>query len=740
MFSRPFNRWVIWILIIATVMRLGFLVFGEVLPVMWDARKYVAGGIGLLSYIYPPTDTDIPDEYVDRQQFRELYDKKIQGERIEWLSYKPHTLTEAKEEIYFSGPLYPAVLATIFMIAPANDFTIVRLFGVFLDLLCNLLIMLIGIRLIGRTPALVAGLMYAIYFPFILSSTMLLLETSTSFLILLTIYLFIRASENYKHKYLILAGITTGLLLLNKPTATLLVIPLLAGFYFYVRAHWQNKIFVSRILWYLAPFGLITAVWLTITSIHFGQIAIRDPNYSGANLRQSTSIIYEGYDLDMVEKDFWTRSIAGDILDDPIGYGGLLIKKFDRLWRRPFNDFKKEFIIPYEVNEGHHLVLVIFGLMGLLLLMRLDFRLAAWLLFIIGYYTVIHLVFHSISRYNFNAMPMVLLAGAYMIALIWDSFVNYPMKSKVMILSSLFILVLSITIGTNWIQILFNSELNQLTVIITILIKIILFLSGLLLLTKVVKYESYPIGRSLMILGCLVIVAPLMASHTLSRDNWAEFKTQIDSTDIKAGTRIYISNLVKIRNGDSWDLVIDLNSGRNRSNSFNVKVGNENIKLVGGKEPLQKMFYPKPTYLYYSKFIPMGIEEYRQYAIIPIQNQFIMQELIKSGYLDISISINEEFNEPNNYVNLWGNYSTDEDSVFIPAVRFVSIERFVHQNDPRIRYPVKYASDSTISYYINQSDNIAENSIDLSSSPGIQTGRYNIFLMLFRKDGEFVVY
>ncbi len=51
-------------------MRVGFLMFGEVLPVMWDARKYVAGGIGLLSYIYPSEDPT--DENNDRQQFKQV--------------------------------------------------------------------------------------------------------------------------------------------------------------------------------------------------------------------------------------------------------------------------------------------------------------------------------------------------------------------------------------------------------------------------------------------------------------------------------------------------------------------------------------------------------------------------------------------------------------------------------------------------------------------------------------------
>ncbi|MFH2050062.1 MAG: hypothetical protein ABIJ12_11505, partial [bacterium] len=283
-----------------------------------------------------------------------------------------------------------------------------------------------------------------------------------------------------------------------------------------------------------------------------------------------------------------------------------------------------------------------------------------------------------------------------------------------------------------------NIGLSKIVVIIITLVKIIFFIAGLWLLAKSLKYENHPVGRNILVFGSTLVVALVIASNALSRDNWAEFKTQIISSDVQAGTKIYISDLAKKQDGDSWGIVIDLNSGADRKNSFNVKVGDEEVKLVGGKGILLDMFYPKPTYFYYSEYIPIGIEEYRQYAIIPAQEHFIWQMLDKNGYLDISVSINDDLNEPNNFINLWGRLSNNSDSTFIPGIRFVSIERFVHQNDPRIRYPVKFASDSAFSYYINPSGKINEN--DLSPSPGIQTGRYNIFLILFKKDGDFIVY
>ncbi|MFQ5454223.1 MAG: hypothetical protein ACE5D6_08565, partial [Candidatus Zixiibacteriota bacterium] len=94
----------------------------------------------------------------------------------------------------------------------------------------------------------------------------------------------------------------------------------------------------------------------------------------------------------------------------------------------------------------------------------------------------------------------------------------------------------------------------------------------------------------------------------------------------------------------------------------------------------------------------------------------------------------------NNFINIYGNSHISDTINYLPSVKYTSIERYVHKNDPRIRYPVKYLSDSTISYYIKRNSNDITLSNDLSPLPGIQSGRYNMFLMHFMPDGSFLVY
>ncbi|RKX28124.1 MAG: hypothetical protein DRP47_05190, partial [Candidatus Zixiibacteriota bacterium] len=673
-----------------------------------------------------------------------FYDKYIQGEKIEWLSYAPHTLTQAREELFISGPLYPFLLAIIFWLAPLADFTFVRILGILFDLGANLLLMIVGIRLVGRLPALLAGLAYAVYFPFVLSSTLVLLDTSTIFWMLLTLYLLIRATEGNSRAYLFWAGVVSGLLTLNKPTAMLLAIPLIAGLYFYVRKKWPPALFIKRMLWYAAPLAVIVAGWVTVTSVHYGQLAVRNPSYAASNLRQSTSIEFEGYDLDIVEDDFWSRSITKDIIADPIGFVGLIVKKFDRMWRRPYNDFKRSLVLPWQADEVMHLILVFFGLAGLLLLSRLEFGLVAWLVFIIGYYTVIHLVFHSNSRYNLNAMPLVFLAAGHFVALLWSSWQQDTVNKGWRLAGALVLLLAAWQFKPDWVNAVFNTGVSHGMVIACLVLKSGLLSLGLLLLGKILVYDGCPRGRLLLILGSTAVICVTGWTMTLARNNWSEFECRLTNPHQVAGTRLYISELPVAKDGEIFAVAVDINTDYGPDATFVLSAGSTEQRLSWEDIRLKKMFYPKPVYQHYAYLIPLGAEAFRQYVIMPVADSLIREYLDRYGYLDIKISLEHDNETDNGWLSLWGNYSCPNDSQYIPGIRFTSInatsiERFIHEEDPRIHYPVKCLSDSTISYYISNDQDIATGK-DLSPTPGVQLGRYNMFLLYIKPDSDFLIY
>ena len=734
-----YKRLVYVILIVAVIMRFGFLLSLKVLPVMWDARLYASAALGLISYVDTPHDEVSDSEEEGRAQFLAYHDEYINGEQIEWLSYKPPTLSEARELIFLGGPLYPATLAIVFSLAPVEDFTVARILGILMDLFSTILVIGIGYRLIGRSAALVAGALYAVYFPFTLTSTMLLLETSTAFYTLLSVYLLLRAVEDDHRKQYIFAGIVAGLLILNKPTAALLFIPLGFGLFLYGWKQRPTPTVVNRVLLFTAPALIFFVGWISVTSAQYGQLTLSDPEYSSANLKSSSSVKWEGYDLDRVEDDFQSRTLWGEVSGDPVGFIVLLAKKFDRLWTQPYNDFRRSIFLPAKFFDWLHIVVVVSGMIGLLVLMLQAPRSVIWPWMVILYYTAVHLVFHSVSRYNFVAMPFLIFGAAWLIWEIGWRFTQGRSRPKYRIVLALILLVAAWLIDHGWVNASLGAGLSAALVLVSIAVRFILLATGVWILLCAIELKSKT-GRFLVTLAVVLFTVVPLATSTFARDAWSEFRCTIEDPGVKAGTRIYISVPPTVAADELLAAVIDMNSGPRRKNTFSVWLNSDSTEFVQAQQPLRSLFYPKPTYRFYSLLIPIEIEQFRQYVHIPLDANRIISSIDSLGYVDLAVAINARFAEENNFVSIYGAFPTSDSAAYIPSMRFTSIERFVERRDPRIRYWVEFFSDSAKSYYIPRDAGQYPENRDLSPSPGYQYGRYNMYLIHYKPDGSFDVY
>lgn len=735
-YDSGFRRWIYLILILAAVLRFGFLMSGDVLPVMWDARRYVSAAVALLSYVDTSGPETAQDDRVDRYAFKHYYEKYIQGEKIDWQYYTPHSLTQARDDLFFSGPLYPSMLAAIFYLAPAADFTFARILGIIFDLLSVWLILLVALRLVGRRAAIVSGLLYALYFPFIQTSTMLLLETSTNFFLLLGIFLLMRGVETERRRYLIATGIICGLLVMHKPTAMLLIGPLVLGFYFYTRDDSSTRQFLKRLMLIALPAGIMFCSWLTVASFKYDQLALRDPSYARANLRQSSSIAYEGYDLDIVEEDFNSRPIYGDLFGQASGYAGLFAKKFERLWSRPYNDFKRTFLLPNVAVEWLHTFMIVFGFIGMIMLMFRSRPQAGWPVAICAYYTAIHLVFHSINRYSFNALPMVIICAAGCSVLLYDSLTSGAKRSRVMVIVGLALLSIGTVIQPTWMAVLFGSGLSLGIVIATLILKTLLWLVALFALGTVLLSTRRHWQRYLFTASVCAVFVIFSWTPLLSRDGWAEFSCRLESPDATVGRRIYMTGLSDDQVNQRWALFIDMNVPEGESPVFSVTIGDSKNSYILGREPLRRHFYPKPTYTEYARFEKRGIESFRQYAIITLPGGIVQHLVQQFGYVDISLQLSSRPGE-NIGLNIYGSHGGPG---YIPSFWFTSIERYVHRGDPRIREAVNFVSDSSVSYYIASDEARMTQEDDLSDAPGRQTGGYHIFLEQLDRDGGVLIY
>jgi 4-amino-4-deoxy-L-arabinose transferase-like glycosyltransferase len=732
MSETSFKKAVWSILIVAAVLRLGFLCFGEVLPVMWDARRYAAAAIGVIARV---DSSELPDGDTAREDgeaFQRYYRKYIQGEEIDWMHYRPHKLSQARDELYTSGPVYPTIMAVLFAVVPTGDFTAARLFTIAGDVAATLLLILVAVRLVGKRAALIAGLLYAICFPIVLISTMLLLESSTTLMILAAIYLLLRGMESDLRWPFVAAGILIGLLVLHKPTAMLLGGPLLVGWWFYAgrgRISWRAMGMVAL------PALLIALTWTAAASARYGQLTLRDPSYAGINLRQSCSIENEGYGVDNVGSDFDRRPIYGRLFERFPEYVGLFSKKFERLYSRPYNDFRRTFLWPRWLDERLHVIVLSLGMIGLLLLTVRNPRRAAWPLLIVGYYSLIHIIFHSTCRYSLNAMPMLFIGAGYAVRLSIDASRRKRNLHRIALASAL--LICGWLLNPEFIRTVIGVPSYGSTLAI-VLARIGLLIAGLILLANSLLPRQPVWNKSSLVILAAGAFAIMTWSTIIARDAWTEFSLPLDDPAKRAGTRVYISELAEVAEGEFLAAMVDVRALRTGGARLKITVPGSEQTYTLGAEPLAQYFYPYPAYDAYARLMSRGIEEFPHYAVVGLDADMIAEMVERQGYVDLCVTSVLNPGQTGATVEIFGTYATGADSTYVPSSRQVSIERWVHRGDPRLRLPVKFLSDSAVSYYIGSRDPVV---VSAAGTIGARhDGRFNMFLVHYRKDFRMLVY
>nr|MBN2277703.1 glycosyltransferase family 39 protein [candidate division Zixibacteria bacterium] len=724
-------------LIVCALVRLVFILAVPQLPVMWDARIYSSAALGLIGYLENPErfghpELDSPaDSSFYRARFDHTMNEYIEGEQIEWLYYNIPSVHEAQDYIFLSGPVYPLSLSAIFAANSGDDFLLVRILNIFIDCLSLLLLILISVKLFDIRAAVLAAVLFIFYQPFILMAGMVSPEPLTIMFILLILYLILCWYEKGDYRYPDMAGLILGILFLTKPTAALLCLPFGLGVIYDL---WQERrrsiigLSGSAIM-----FAIIVIPWIIINSIYYGSFSIRDPEYSDANIRSSSSIKYEGYDLDYTDVDFWIAPTAYSIKTNLFSYGHLLLKKTIRLWGKPYNDFNQRFILGSSLNSAWHLIIVIGGLFGAFMFITGPGKGRIFLLSIPLYYTLLHIIFHSLARYNLNPMPFLIIAASGALIAV-GSYIHEKVNVKnlwgwlLFVAGILFILLFP----EKWFIPLLGVKPGVIALVV--LKAIILVALGIVLLVAVSSRIGHRAALKSITIPIIILLALLLfVGHPA--DSWTEWSCRLDKPDQKAGLRIYFPPDFRLGENDLVRVGIDLTTSKNCHSPFIITLNGDNAPLYIHRPPINRFYYNKMTYNVFETLYDFGQEEMRAWRFIPINTSVFNGYLDCHGFIDISIGTGAEMKAKGEFLNLYGNYKIGGvDSLNIPSLTHHSIERFVEKGDPRIWVDYKLSSDSAISYYIADDVSKRADSSDLSPSTGYQEGRYRIIIEVKRFD------
>ncbi len=706
------------IFFLALLSRILFLSTAQQIPVVWDARIYASAGIGLLAYASSDNAEPFARDSDDGgEAFKKCYLNHLDGEDIEWLYYKPPTLAESQKYLFYSGPLYPAIMAAIFALEWDNDFQTVRYFNALIDSLAVAMIsMLAFILWRKRSAVVVTALIQLFYWPLVLTCGLLTLETITSFLIsllllLLSLYYFKRG-----RLLIFAAGLIAGLLFLTKPIVALLSAPV--GLFLLIAFRADRKLIIHSILLFAVGLAIFAVPWTVFTSDYYDRLAIRDPEYASANFRSSSAIEYEGYDLDYTDSDFWTYPLFDRITADPIGYGQLLTKKLIRLWWTPHDEFWQG---PKWIEITFHRLLILIGLFGMIAIIAQKKWLLLLSLLIVLYYTGIHTIFHSVPRYNFNALPgLFLLAtnGIVYASMRRPSFSNEMVKLFILGGLILFLTFINLSITEQWL-------LNLLPATIWMAVTIgLLVLSGCVFTKFIFKPDSLGgSGRMVRILFWIPIVILILTSMVgWSRDSLSEWSISIDRPETVLVTEVKLPEDFALAEDDRVRLAIDMTSVVGRTTLVNVDISGLLFSFEDATAPIDQSFYFKASYGAMERIMNLDKASLRWYRIFDLDPNVLAEVLKNQSTLKISIANGAEISQSG--ICLYGDTHTENRvEVRVPSFEHKSIERFKEFGDRRVYETYLFSSVGSRSYKIG---------VDGKAVP--LPGRLRIFLIVYGSD------
>lgn len=333
----------------------------------------------------------------------------------------------------YRPPGYPFYLSVVYALFGETP-VIGKLGQAFLDVLTCLWLFFLG-RTISHNAGILAGVVWSIFLPAILYTTLLLAETLTIFLLVSAVLLFVKAPRDRISLHWVLLGFTTGFLILTRP----LFLPLPFAI---VLLWWWFKIRPVPLVAMAGAALLVVAPWVIRNSAVMGAAVIstnggmnlyigNHPGATGAYLGTFPEDL-GGDSLSEVTRDSMAGARAVDyILRHPSTFlfngvkklahlfrteGDLLIGVFGTSTKPDLGTYKARYaslpILPVVAVNLFYCTTILAGIVGYALTRRdnLSGIVTILLLIILG----IHFVYFGGGRFHAPLLPFsVLFAAEY---------------------------------------------------------------------------------------------------------------------------------------------------------------------------------------------------------------------------------------------------------------------------------------------------------------------------------------
>jgi 4-amino-4-deoxy-L-arabinose transferase-like glycosyltransferase len=711
----------------ALLVRLVYLVAVHQPPVAFDARRYVSVALAApLAVTNPSLWSDSAAR--DVIDFQLLYADLITDEDVLWYPYTVPSYSDALNDLFFTGPVYPAFLGTVFRITPRWDFWVVRLLQGILDALSAVMIFLLMRRLVSPTGGILAAGIWSIYGPALYKIGELNTETLSVCLGLTVLFALVRAFDSRRRRWLLITGVLCALLALTKASATALIVPLVIAWLWTNRRDPSRAAVGAGIM--LASMIVVMIPWLAAVHGRYGVFSVRDPSYGGANFRQANILESEGYNLDQAPADFWTYPVWREMKRHPGDYLLLYLRKFDRMWSRPSDDFRRGFPFGVVGTLWFHRVIVVLALAGLFLWPTRAGP-VAWLpLAFIGYFVVLHLVMHVVSRYNLVAMPVVIgaavVGGQWLLAAERPGMFDRAAKAVAGFVA--FPLVVSSVRPSLWL--LLPGVTWQMATVL-------FWLVGASLLAAIVWWltgqpPAKPPIRRRVAWGAGVVLILTFLGQAIPREGHADWSVHLDNPAQQARRTITLPPGLARDSVEKAVVLLDILPDRGRDCDVVLDIGARRAIYPVAELMSQKTFYGKASYTVFLDEYGEQVTDVRRWTLTELDS-VMLDSLLAQGQVAIGVSV-----APGTVhlggLTLYGDLPvTDYANWSGPGIEMTAVERYYEGGDPRVwtRQPVEFVAAN--SEFIQNGAACAD---DLSNCWGRQVGQYRLLFALLMWDGR----